>query len=79
MFPCQVLQRQLAAFPAQPAGPGLFFRDAALLAARLAHQTSRLVPSLAKKQAPARPRMKRQQILAFDADFLQPIGQCRSA
>ncbi|RMH97389.1 hypothetical protein EA795_18880 [Stutzerimonas nitrititolerans] len=27
-LPCQVLQRQLAPFPAQPEGPGLFLRDA---------------------------------------------------
>src|SRR5690606_28799023 len=28
LFPCQVLQRQLAPFPAQPFGPGLFLREA---------------------------------------------------
>ncbi|RMI02292.1 hypothetical protein EA795_05235 [Stutzerimonas nitrititolerans] len=33
LFPCQVLQRQLAPFPAQPFGPGLFLRDVALLVA----------------------------------------------
>ncbi|TBU76964.1 hypothetical protein DNK10_05355 [Pseudomonas daroniae] len=31
-FPFQVLQRRMARFPAQPAGPGPFFRDAAFLA-----------------------------------------------
>ncbi|TBU83023.1 hypothetical protein DNK06_00800 [Pseudomonas daroniae] len=31
LFPCQVLQRQRRSFPAQPAGPGQFLRDAALL------------------------------------------------
>src|SRR5690606_13610472 len=33
--PCRVLQRLLAPLPAQPCGPGLFLRDAALLVAYL--------------------------------------------
>ncbi|KAB0546197.1 hypothetical protein F7R01_22440 [Pseudomonas argentinensis] len=32
LFPCQVLQRRMARFLAQPAGPGPFCRDAAFLA-----------------------------------------------
>src|SRR5690606_6759791 len=32
-FPCQVPQRRLAIFAAQPEGPGLFLRDAAFLVA----------------------------------------------
>src|SRR5690606_30824407 len=62
-FPCQVLQRQLAPFPAQPFGPGLFLRDAALLVAYLEqpNYASRAVPR--EKQAPAQPRMKWQQTL----------------
>ncbi|RMH98827.1 hypothetical protein EA795_16235 [Stutzerimonas nitrititolerans] len=62
-FPCQVLQRQLAPFPAQPFGPGLFLRDAALFVVHLECQTSLLMPCFAQKQAPARPHMKRQQTL----------------
>ncbi|TBU99042.1 hypothetical protein DNK34_24845 [Pseudomonas dryadis] len=31
-FPCQVFQQRMARFPAQPAGPGPFCRDAAFLA-----------------------------------------------
>ncbi|HBX57602.1 MAG TPA: hypothetical protein DEH10_19805 [Pseudomonas sp.] len=63
-FPCQVLQQQRGPFLAQPEGPGLFLRDAALLDTYLEYQTSCLVPCLAQKQAPARPRMKWQQTLA---------------
>ncbi|HCL75918.1 MAG TPA: hypothetical protein DIC26_08640 [Pseudomonas sp.] len=62
-FPCQVLQRRMAIFAAQPFGPGLFLCDAALLVAYLDDQTSLLVPCFAQKQAPARPRPKRQQTL----------------
>ena len=54
----------MASFYAQPEGPGLFLRDAALLDAYLAHQTSHLAPCLAQKQAPARRRRKREQTLA---------------
>ncbi|KAB0550967.1 hypothetical protein F7R01_07135 [Pseudomonas argentinensis] len=32
VFPCQVLQRRMARFPAQPEGPGPFCRDATFLA-----------------------------------------------
>ncbi|TBU88659.1 hypothetical protein DNK34_20685 [Pseudomonas dryadis] len=32
VFPCQVLQRRMARFPAQPVGPGPFCRDTAFLA-----------------------------------------------
>ncbi|WP_312713731.1 hypothetical protein, partial [Stutzerimonas nitrititolerans] len=34
-FPCQVPQRRMALFAAQPFGPGLFLRDAAFLVAHL--------------------------------------------
>ena len=63
LFPCQVPQRRMASFYAQPEGPGLFLRDAALLDAYLAHQTSHLAPCLAQKPAPAQRRMKREQAL----------------
>jgi len=51
----------MALFAAQPFGPGLFLRDAAFLVAHL--ETSLLAPCFAQKQAPARPRTKRQQTL----------------
>ncbi|HCL77067.1 MAG TPA: hypothetical protein DIC26_14590 [Pseudomonas sp.] len=54
--PCQVSQRRMAPLAAQPFGPGLFLRDAAFLVAYLDDQTALLVPCLAQKQAPARPR-----------------------
>jgi len=34
-LPCQVPQRRMALFAAQPFGPGLFLRDAAFLIAHL--------------------------------------------
>jgi len=35
LFPCQVPQRRVATFAAQPFGPGLFLRDAALFVVHL--------------------------------------------
>ncbi|RMI02983.1 hypothetical protein EA795_00535 [Stutzerimonas nitrititolerans] len=63
VLPCQVPQRGMAIFDAQPFGPGLFLRDAALFVAHLDDQISLLMPCLAQKQAPARPRTKWQQTL----------------
>src|SRR5690606_36476500 len=63
-LPCQVPQRRMATFAAQPFGPGLFLRDAAFLVAHLECQTSLLAPCFAQKQAPARTRTKREQTLA---------------
>ncbi|RMI01867.1 hypothetical protein EA795_06475 [Stutzerimonas nitrititolerans] len=55
----------MAIFDAQPFGPGLFLRDAALFVAHLDDQISLLMPCLAQKPAPARPRTKWQQTLSF--------------
>ncbi|RMI01958.1 hypothetical protein EA795_06955 [Stutzerimonas nitrititolerans] len=68
--PCQVSQRRMAPLAAQPFGPGLFLRDAAFLVAYLDDQTALLVPCLAQRQAPARPRTKREQTLGPEASSL---------
>ncbi|PNG04501.1 hypothetical protein CXK94_22005 [Stutzerimonas stutzeri] len=46
VVPCQVPQRRMALFDAQPFGPGLFLRDAVLLAVRLGppNFTARALP-----------------------------------
>ncbi|TBU71960.1 hypothetical protein DNK06_09190 [Pseudomonas daroniae] len=74
-FPFQVLQRRMARFPAQPAGPGPFCRDAAFLAGSFSQLNfaARALPR--GKMGSGAVVLKRQQTLRVAAKFSRVIEE----